>query len=219
MSAAAKRFRRICGQGPILLMLQVVALLSMALGAGFFHYRVDLLLEPVTAACGGPDAQARLQVAEQVMARAGALDDWQPLSWVPMAGMVLALLGALAVCGSRALWLRDRLRTANGMLLALHGGVLALAGWTLHLYENAWSSVARLSPTVCLVDLVVDGATPLAQAQHVVFHILTRENATLLRNPDDLALVLAALLLATMVGGIVLWRAIARARTAPIAGG
>ncbi|MBR7559551.1 hypothetical protein KC218_23670, partial [Mycobacterium tuberculosis] len=81
-------------------MLQWVALLSVVLAAGFFHYRVELLLEPVTVACGGPDAQARLQVAEQVMARAGALDDWQPLGWIPWVGLVLALLGAMAVCAS-----------------------------------------------------------------------------------------------------------------------
>lgn len=214
MSAATSRIRRICGQGPILLMLQLVALLSVALASGFFHCHVDLLLEPITAACGGPDEQARLQMAEQVMARAGALDDWQPLSWIPLAGIVLALLGAMAVCASRALWLRDGLRTANVALLLLHGGALCLAGWTLHLYENAWNSVARLSPTACLMDLVAEGDTPLVQAQSVVFHILARENATLMRNPDDLALVLVALLMATMVGGISLWRAIVRARVA-----
>ncbi|UXB36594.1 hypothetical protein [Stenotrophomonas maltophilia] len=214
MSAATSRIRRICGQGPILLMLQLVALLSVALASGFFHCRVDLLLEPITAACGGPDEQARLQMAEQVMARAGALDDWQPLSWIPLAGIVLALLGAMAVCASRALWLRDGLRTANVALLLLHGGALCLAGWTLHLYENAWNSVARLSPTACLMDLVAEGDTPLVQAQSVVFHILARENATLMRNPDDLALVLVALLMATMVGGISLWRAIVRVRAA-----
>jgi hypothetical protein len=212
MSPATSRIRRICGQGPILLMLQLVALLSVALASGFFHCRVDLLLEPITEACGGPDAHARLQMAEQVMARAGALDDWQPLSWIPVAGIALALLGAIAVCASRALWLRDRLRTANVALLVLHGAALGLAGWTLYLYETAWNSVARLSPTACLMDLVAEGDTPLAQAQHVVFHILARENATLMRNPDDLALVLVMLLLATMMGGIGLWQGIARAR-------
>ena len=36
--------------------------------------------------------------------------------------------------------------------------------------------------------------------------------APLLRNPDDLALVLTVLLLAAMAGGVALWRAIARAR-------
>lgn len=214
MSPATSRIRRIFGQGPILLMLQLqlVALLSVALAAGFFHYRVDLLLEPINAACGGPDEQARWQMAEQVMARAGALDDWQPLSWIPVAGIVLALLGAMAVCASRALWLRDRLRTANVALMLLHGGALGLAGWVLHLYENAWSNVARLSPTACLVELVSEGDVSLEQAQRVVFHILTRVNAPLLRNPDDLALVLAVLLLAAMAGGVALWRAIARAR-------
>lgn len=218
MSPATSRIRHICGQGPILLMLQLVALLSVALAAGFFHYRVDLLLEPINAACGGPDEQARLQVAEQVMARAGALDDWQPLSWIPVAGIVLALLGAMAVCASRALWLRDRLRTANLALMLLHGGALALAGWVLHLYENAWRNVARLSPTACLVELVSEGDVQLEQSQRVVFHILTRVNAPLLRNPDDLALVLAVLLLAAMAGGVALWRAIARARAARSAG-
>ncbi|TGW19389.1 hypothetical protein E4417_09410 [Stenotrophomonas maltophilia] len=218
MSPATSRIRRIFGQGPILLMLQLVALLSVALAAGFFHYRVDLLLEPINAACGGPDEQARLEMAEQVMARAGALDDWQPLSWIPVAGIVLALLGATAVCASRALWLRDRLRAANLALMLLHGGALALAGWVLHLYENAWRNVARLSPTACLVELVSEGDVPLEQAQRVVFHILTRVNAPLLRNPDDLALVLAVLLLAAMAGGVALWRAIARARAARSAG-
>ena len=58
MSAATSRIRRICGQGPILLMLQWVALLSVVLAAGFFHYRVELLLEPVTVACGGGRAGA-----------------------------------------------------------------------------------------------------------------------------------------------------------------
>jgi hypothetical protein len=53
---------------------------------------------------------------------------------------------------------------------------------------------------------------PLAQAQQVVFQILTREHAPLLRNPDDLALVLVALLLVAMAAGFMLWRAIARAR-------
>ncbi|MBH1530429.1 hypothetical protein I5T99_15305 [Stenotrophomonas maltophilia] len=218
MSPATSRIRRIFGQGPILMMLQLVALLSVALAAGFFHYRVDLLLEPINAACGGPDEQARLEMAEQVMARAGALDDWQPLSWIPVAGIVLALLGATAVCASRALWLRDRLRTANLALMLLHGGALALAGWVLHLYENAWRNVARLSPTACLVELASEGDVPLEQAQRVVFHILTRVNAPLLRNPDDLALVLAVLLLAAMAGGVALWRAIARARAARSAG-
>lgn len=87
-----------------------------------------------------------------------------------------------------------------------------LAGWVLHLYEDAWSNVARLSPTACLVELVSEGDVPLEQAQRVVFHILTRVNAPLLRNPDDLALVLTVLLLAAMAGGVALWRAIARAR-------
>jgi len=57
MSPATSRIRRICGQGPILLMLQLVALLSVALASGFFHCRVDLLLEPITEACGGRRAQ------------------------------------------------------------------------------------------------------------------------------------------------------------------
>jgi hypothetical protein len=50
---------------------------------------------------------------------------------------------------------------------------------------------------------------PLEQAQEVVFHIFTRAHAPLQRNPDDLALVLVALLTAAMVGGIALWRAAA----------
>ena len=112
---------------------------------------------------------------------------------------------------------RERLRppargceAAGGSLALLHGAALALASWTLHLYENAWRSLATLSPATCLVDLTEHGKVPLAQAQQVVFHILTREHAPLQRNPDDLALVLTSLLLMAMVASLALWRAVAR---------
>lgn len=194
----------------MLLLLQWVALLAVGLAAGHFHYRVGLLLEPVTAACGGADPAARMQVAEQLMARANALDDWQPLHWIPVAGVALALLGAMAICMHRLRWLDGRLRAACWGLMTLHAAALALAGRTLYLYESSWASVAMLSPTVCLVDLAEHGSMPLEQAQQVVFHILTRENAPLLRNPDDLALVLAVVLLAAMAAGVALWRAACR---------
>ncbi|HEL3781715.1 TPA: hypothetical protein UOA91_003642 [Stenotrophomonas maltophilia] len=213
MVSAASRYCRMSGPGPILLMVQVVALLALGLAAGFFHYRVGLLLEPVDDACGGPDPMARMQVAEQLMARSLALAPWQPLQWIPMAGLVLALLGAISISVYRLGRLSDRLRWANWAVMALHGVILMLAVRALHLYDMAWISVAKLAPTTCLVELGEQGRLPLAQAQEVVFGILTRQHALLLRNPDDLALVLAALLLMAMVAGFMLWRAIVRARS------
>lgn len=199
----------------MLLVLQMVALLSVALAAGFFHYRVGLLLEPVDEACGGPDPAARLQVAEQLMARSTALAAWQPLQWIPMAGVVLALLGAMSISVYRLGRVSMALRRANWGLMAVHGAILVLAIRALHLYDLAWISVAKLSPTACLVELGEQGRLPLAQAQQVVFSILTREQASLLRNPDDLAAVLAVLLLVAMVAGFMLWRAIVRERREP----
>ncbi len=79
-------------------------------------------------------------------------------------------------------------------------------------YWRCWISVAKLSPAACLVELGEQGRLPLAQAQQVVFGILTREHAPLLRNPDDLALVLVALMLMAMAAGFMLWRAIVRER-------
>jgi len=209
MVSAAARFCRICGPGPILLALQVVALLAVGLAAGFFHYRVGLLLEPVDDACGGPDAAARIQVAEQLLARSTALAPWQPLQWIPMAGVVLALLGAMSISVYRLGRLSGRLRRANRVLMMLHGALLVLAVRALHLYDMAWTSVAKLAPTTCLMEL---GSLPLAQAQEAVFEILTHEHAPLLGNPDDLALVLVAVMLMAMAAGFMLWRAIVRER-------
>ncbi|HFF3761319.1 hypothetical protein [Stenotrophomonas forensis] len=215
MRSAVSRLGRLFGPGVMVFLLQLVALLSLGLGASCFHSRVDLLLVPVVDGCGGPDPVARLRVAEQLLARAEALDDWQPLRWIPLVGTLLALLGAAAVCALRALPQQDRLGRLRQGLVALHVGALVLAGWTLHLYEDAWSSVARLSPAACLVDLTEQGRTPLAQAQQVVLHVLTREHAPLQRNPDDLAMMAVSLLVAAMVASIVLWRAAARGMRTP----
>lgn len=97
--------------------------------------------------------------------------------------------------------------------MALHAAILALALRALHLYDMAWTSVAKLSPAACLVELGEQGRLPLAQSQQVVFEILTHEHAPLLRNPDDLALVLVALMLVAMAAGFMLWRAIVRAKS------
>ena len=199
----------------MMFLLQLVALLSLGLEAGYFHSRVDLLLSPVADGCGGPDPVARLRVAEQLLARAGALDDWQPLRWIPMAGTMLALLGAMGACALRAAPEQGRLGMLCWGLVALHVAVLVLAGWTLHLYEDAWSSVVRLSPAACLVDLAEQGRMPLAQAQQVVFHVLTREYAPLQRNPDDLAMMAVSLLVTAMVASILLWRAAAKGMRTP----
>jgi hypothetical protein len=215
MRSAFSRLGRLFGPGVMMFLLQLVALLSLGLEAGYFHSRVDLLLSPVADGCGGPDPVARLRVAEQLLARAGALDDWQPLRWIPMAGTMLALLGAMGACALRAAPEQGRLGMLCWGLVALHVAVLVLAGWTLHLYEDAWSSVVRLSPAACLVDLAEQGRTPLAQAQQVVFHVLTREYAPLQRNPDDLAMMAVSLLVAAMVASIVLWRAAAKGMRTP----
>ncbi|HGM6068342.1 TPA: hypothetical protein ACKP39_002033 [Stenotrophomonas maltophilia] len=215
MRSAVSRLGRLFGPGVMVFLLQLVALLSLGLGAGYFHSRVDLLLVPVVDGCGGPDPVARLRVAEHLLARAEALDDWQPLRWIPLVGTLLALLGAAAVCALRAMPQQHRLGMLRRGLVALHVGVLALAGWTLHLYEDAWSSVARLSPTACLVDLAEQGGVPLAQAQQVVLHVLTREYAPLQRNPDDLAMMAVSLLVTAMVASIVLWRAAAKGMRTP----
>jgi len=99
--------------------------------------------------------------------------------------------------------------------MMLHGALLVLAVRALHLYDMAWTSVAKLAPTTCLMEL---GSLPLAQAQEVVFEILTHEHAPLLRNPDDLALVLVAVMLMAMAAGFMLWRAIVRARSRATSG-
>ena len=215
MRSAVSRLGRLFGPEVMVFLLQLVALLSLGLGAGYFHSRVDLLLVPVVDGCGGPDPVARLRVAEQLLARAEALDDWQPLRWIPLFGTLLALLGAATVCALRAMPQQYRLGRLRRGLVALHVGVLALAGWTLHLYEDAWSSVARLSPAACLVDLTEQGRVPLAQAQQVVLHVLTREYVPLQRNPDDLAMMAVSLLVAAMVASILLWRAAARGMRTP----
>ncbi|HEL4298246.1 TPA: hypothetical protein UM674_002210 [Stenotrophomonas maltophilia] len=215
MRSAVSRLGRLFGPGVMVFLLQLVALLSLGLGAGCFHSRVDLLLVPVADGCGGPDPVARLRVAEQLLARAEALDDWQPLRWIPLVGTLLALLGAATVCALRAMPQQYRLGRLRRALVALHVGVLALAGWTLHQYEDAWSSVARLSPAACLVDLTEQGRVPLAQAQQVVLHVLTREYAPLQRNPDDLAMMAVSLLVAAMVASIMLWRAAAKGMRTP----
>lgn len=129
-----------------------------------------------------------------------------------MAGVALALLGAMSISVYRLGRVSERLRRANWGLMALHAAILALAARVLHLYDMAWISVAKLSPAACLVELGEQGRLPLAQAQEVVFGILTREHAPLLRNPDDLAFVLVALLLMAMAAGFMLWRAIVRER-------
>ncbi len=101
-----------------------------------------------------------------------------------MAGVVLALLGAMSISVYRLGRLSGRLRRANRVLMMLHGALLVLAVRALHLYDMAWTSVAKLAPTTCLMEL---GSLPLAQAQEAVFEILTHEHAPLLGNPDDLA--------------------------------
>lgn len=202
---------RFSGPGVTLLLLQMLALLSLGLAAAYFHHRLGLLLEPLSDACGGEDPAARLHVAEHLLTRAAALDHWRPLRWIPMATMCLSLLAATALCAG---WrYRSRSRSAAGLraiacvLMALHGLVLALTGWTLYLYEDAWASIATMAPSACLVDFASHGDPALQQAEQLVRHLLTRTDAPLPGHPDRLVMLLAVLILLAMAGGLLLWRA------------
>lgn len=210
MTAFTARLGRFFGAGLMLFLLQLVALLSVGLAAGYFHHRVDLLLEPLTLSCGGADPAARLHVAEHLLARAGALDDWQPLCWIPMATLLLALLGTLSVCVH---WLRDvdaSLRRSAWCLSALHAAALLLASAMLRLYEHVWAGVITALPAACMTDQVPEGhQTPLSTRRWLL-QLFAKADLMPPHLPDGLAIALCAVLLAGMVIGLWLWRTTSR---------
>lgn len=206
MTAFTARLWRFFGAGLMLFLLQVVALLSVGMAAGYFHHRMDLLLEPLTLACSGADPAARMQVAEHLLARADALDGWQPLCWLPMATLMLALLGTLSVCVH---WLRHvdaPLRRSAWGLLALHAAALLLASAMLRLYEHAWRGITTALPSACMTDLAPDGHALPPSMRRWLLQLFARADVMPLHAPDALAIVLCGLLLAAMVVGLWLWR-------------
>lgn len=207
MGSFAVRTGRFFGAGLMLLLLQLLALSAVGLAAGYFHHRVELLLEPLTSACGGHDPVARMQVAEHLLARVEALDDWQPLIWVMGTAVLLALLGALLVCVH---WLRRvdaRCRTSAWGLLALHLLALGLATWMLRLYEQVWAGVVTLLPIQCMVEEEGRDRSAWQPGTRWLQQMFIDAGLPLPQAPDALAIVLCGTLLAGMVVGIWLWRA------------
>ncbi len=206
MTAFTARLGRFFGAGLMLFLLQVVALLSVGLAAGYFHHRMDLLLEPLTLACGGPDPTARMQVAEHLLARAGALDGWQPLCWLPMATLLLALLGTLTVGVHLLRHVDARLRRSAWGLLALHAAALLLASAMLRLYDQAWKGITTALPAACMTDLTPDGHALPSSMRRWLLQIFAKADLTPPHAPDALAIILCGLLMAAMVVGLWLWR-------------
>ena len=193
------------GRGAGLFVLPVMALLVLALAEGGLHLRVQYVLEPAAGACAHPDLAARTAVMMAMLERAQALQLWQALRWLPIAGVLLALLSALwaglsALRGATGhVW---RMATAYVLLQA---GALGLAAWTLLRQERAWASVKQLAPVVCALDSS-DPSVPVAQTPQLAFDLFLGRSAALLHNPGQLAMVLAAVLLVGVVLGLWLWR-------------
>ncbi len=147
-----------------------------------------------------------------MLARAGALDDWQPLCWLPMATLVLALLGTLLVCVH---WLRNvdaPLRRSAWGLLALHAAALLLASVMLRLYEHVWAGITTALPAACMTDLTPDGHALPSSMRRWLLQIFARANLTPPHAPDALAIILCGLLIAAMVVGLWLWRTTSQLR-------
>lgn len=199
----------------MLFLLQGVALLSVGFAASHFHHRVALLLEPISLACGGFDPVARLQVADHLLARAGALDDWEPLCLLPTATLLLALLGALSVCVHSLRRAEAPLRRSGWALLALHGAGLLLAAVMLRLYEHVWAGATTVLPAACMTELAVEGNQLPASSDAWLLQIFNTAGLMPPHAPDALAIVLCGVLVAGMVVGVWLWRTtsqLARAR-------
>lgn len=211
MDVMTARVRRFFGAGLMLLVLQGLALASVALAAGFFHHRMHLLLEPIAVpvlmACGCGDAVARMQVAEDVLARANAFDGWQPLFWLVASALLLTLLGALAVCLQGLLRAERRHRRSACGLLGLHVLALPLAAAVLRLYEQVWAGIVTGLPVACMAEPLPmeDGAA--LPVQRSMAQVLAEAGTLPPQAPDALAIVLCGLLLAAMVVGVWLWRA------------
>ncbi|WP_303637725.1 MULTISPECIES: hypothetical protein [Stenotrophomonas] len=205
------RLRRLFfGAGLMLFLLQVVAILSVGLASGYFHHRQSLLLESLTPACGATDLAARMRVAEHLLARVGALDDWQPLCWLPMAALLLALTGTLSACVHWLHRVDATLRRSAWGLLALHGAALLLASVMLWLYEQVWAGITTTLPSACMLELATGARPWVASPQQWLLQMSGPLELLPPHAPDALAIVLIGLLLAAMVVGLWLWCASAQ---------
>jgi len=199
-------FGRVFGPGLMLLVFQCVSLLAVGLEVGYFHLRVALLLEPLSPACGGDDAYERMRVAEHLLARANALDDWDPLAWVPATTLLLALTGALAASVEQ--WRRSSpaCRVSAGRLVALQVGALALGGTMLHAFDRVWQAYITLLPAACMTDALVREDASLAASMGWTFQVFDAARVMPPHAPDVMAIVLIGQLLASLAVGIWLWR-------------
>jgi len=212
MTPTTARLRRFFGAGLMLFLLHGLALASVALAVGYFHHRMHLLLEPIALplllACGGGDPVARMHAAEHLLARAGALDDWQPVCWVVVSALLSSLLGTLAVSVH---WLRQRhglYRRSRWGLLGLHVLATALAALLLRLYEQVWAGLVNGLPTVCMAEPTAQEASAVTPAQRTLPQMLAEAGLPVPQAPDALAIVLCGVLVAATVVGVWLWRAL-----------
>lgn len=209
MTLMTARLRRFFGAGLMLFLLHGLALASIALAVGYFHHRMYLLLEPLALplllACGGGDPVARMHAAEHLLARAGALDDWQPVCWVVVSALLSSLLGALAV---NTHWLRQvhgQHRRSIWGLLGLHLLATALAALLLRLYEQVWQGLVNGLPAVCMAE-PQPAQDPTRLTHLTVSNMLSEAGLQVPQAPDALAIVLCGVLLAALVVGVWLWR-------------
>jgi len=212
MTLRTARLRRFFGAGLMLLLLHGLALASVALAVGYFHHRVHLLLEPIELplllACGGGDPVARMQVAEHLLARAGALDDWQPVCWVVVMALMSSLLGTLAVSVHWLYQGRGRQSRSVGGLLGLQLLATALAVKLLRLYEQVWAGLVDGLPMVCMAEPMPGDVAAALPAQRSLPQILVDAGLPIPQAADALAIVLCGVLLAATVVGVWLWRSL-----------
>ncbi len=204
------RLRRLCGAGLMLFLLHGLALASLGLAVSHFHHRTQLLLEPfampLLPACSGNDPVARLHMADLLLARAGALDDWQPVCWVVVSALLSALLGALAVSVNLLRRTRGGRRHGIWGLFGLHLLVLALAMQLLRLYEQVWTGMVTGLPAACMAGPTGLEEDATGGAHRTVPQMLAGAGLPVPQLPDALAMVTGALLLAAMAVGMWLWR-------------
>jgi len=204
------RITRLSGAGLMLFLLHGLALASLGLAVNHFHHRTRLLLEPfampLLPACGGHDPVARLRVAELLLARAGALDDWQPVCWVVVSALLSSLLGALVVSVNLLRRTQHGQRYGIWGLFGLHLLVLALAIQLLRWYEQVWTGMVTGLPAACMAGPAGLDEDATSGAHRTVPQMLASAGLPVPQLPDALAVVVSALLLAAMAVGIWLWR-------------
>ena len=211
MTPTTARLRRFFGAGLMLFLLHGLALASVALAVGYFHHRLDLLLEPIELplllSCGGGDPMARMQAAEHLLARAGALDDWQPVCWVVVSALLCSLMGTVVVSLHWLQQVQGLHRRSVWGLLGLHLLASALAVLLLRLYEQVWAGLVIALPTVCMAEPAAQEAAMLP-AHRTLPQMLSDAGLLVPQAPDALAIVLCGVLLAATVIGVWLWRAL-----------